>query len=167
MLDLKMLRVITQACREVICQRDRWMAYVAKCFVCCTVLLAACSQAQDTRSVTLSGYNYTDRPIYYYSVNDVMGSNLFIDSDGAKMSCCAKVTVGKPAVIEWMYSYSKKQYEAGMREEEHSTTAIVPTPQTPEAHYLEVHFYPDGHVELALVNFPTKHRRIPYVEKDE
>ena len=35
-----------------------------------------------------------------------------------------------------------------------------------EAEYLEVHFYPDHHVELALVKFPGD-RRIPYEEKDE
>ena len=55
---------------------------------------------------------------------------------------------------------------AGLREEKRSTTVIVPPPTVPEAEYLEVHFYPDHRVELALVKFPGD-RRIPYEEKDE
>ena len=53
-----------------------------------------------------------------------------------------------------------------LRKENYSTTVIVPPPTVPEAEYLEVHFYPDHHVELALVKFPGD-RRIPYEEKDE
>jgi Protein of unknown function (DUF3304) len=128
-------------------------------------LLSSCS-AEDTRSVTVTGYNYTERPIYTFSVNGAGGSNIFVGGGGAKMSCCTEITVGKPAVIKWVYDTTEKQYLAGLREENHSTTVTVPPPTVPEASYLEVHFYPDHHVELALVKFPGD-RRIPYDEKDE
>ena len=40
------------------------------------LLLGACN-SEDTRSVTVIGYNYTERPIYTFSVNGVGASNLF------------------------------------------------------------------------------------------
>ena len=129
------------------------------------LLLGACN-SEDTRSVTVIGYNYTERPIYTFSVNGVGGSNIFVGGGGAKMSCCTEITVGQPVEIKWLYDTTEKQYLAGLREEKRSTTVIVPPPTVPEAEYLEVHFYPDHHVELALVKFPGD-RRIPYEEKDE
>jgi Protein of unknown function (DUF3304) len=122
-------------------------------------LLSSCS-AEDTRSVTVVGYNYTERPIYTFSVNGAGGSNLFAKEKhgGGAFSCCTEITVGKPAVIKWVYDTTEKQYEAGLREENHSTTITVPPPTVSEASYLEVHFYPDHHVELALVKFPGKAR---------
>ena len=129
------------------------------------LLLGACN-SEDTRSVTLVGYNYTERPIYTFSVNGVGGSNIFVGGGGASFSCCTEITVGQPVEIKWVYSATEKQYLAGLRKENYSTTVIVPPPTVPEAEYLEVHFYPDHHVELALVKFPGD-RRIPYEEKDE
>ncbi len=129
------------------------------------LLLSACN-SQDTLSVTLVGYNYTERPIYTFSVNGGGGSNIFVGGGGAKMSCCTEITVGQPVEIKWLYDTTEKQYLAGLREEKRSTTVIVPPPTVPEAEYLEVHFYPDHRVELALVKFPGD-RRIPYEEKDE
>ena len=117
------------------------------------LLLSACN-SQDTLSVTLVGYNYTERPIYTFSVNGGGGSNIFVGGGGAKMSCCTEITVGQPVEIKWVYSATEKQYLAGLRKENYSTTVIVPPPTVPEAEYLEVHFYPDHHVELALVKSP-------------
>ena len=117
------------------------------------LLLGACS-SQDTRSVTLVGYNYTERPIYTFSVNGGGGSNIFVGGGGASFSCCTDITDGQPVEIKWLYDTTEKQYLAGLREENRSTTVIVPPPTVPEAEYLEVHFYPDHHVELVLVKSP-------------
>ena len=121
------------------------------------LLLGACS-SQDTRSVTLVGYNYTERPIYTFSVNGGGGSNIFVGGGGASFSCCTDITVGQPVEIKWLYDTTEKQYLAGLREEKRSTTVIVPPPTVPEAEYLEVHFYPDHHVELVLVKSPGNAR---------
>ena len=131
------------------------------------LLLGACN-SEDTRSFTLVGYNYTERPIYSFSVDGVGGGNAFAGfrSGGGGFVCCTEITVGKPVEIKWLYDTTEKQYLAGLREEKRSTTVIVPPPTVPEAEYLEVHFYPDHRVELALVKFPGD-RRIPYEEKDE
>ena len=40
------------------------------------LLLGACN-SEDTRSFTLVGYNYTERPIYSFSVDGVGGGNAF------------------------------------------------------------------------------------------
>ena len=127
-------------------------------------MLPACN-ADDTRAVTMVGYNYTDRPIGIFSVNGVGGSNVFVNGGGASFSCCVDVTVGKPAKIEWVYHRTEKQYNAGIPIESHAATVIVPAPEAPAADYLEVHFYPDNHVELALVKFPGK-RRLPKIPED-
>ena len=121
------------------------------------LLLSACN-SQDTLSVTLVGYNYTERPIYTFSVNGGGGSNIFVGGGGAKMSCCTEITVGQPVEIKWLYDTTEKQYLAGLREENRRTTVIVPPPTVPEAEYLEVHFYPDHHVELVLVKSPGNAR---------
>lgn len=135
-------------------------------FLTLTTLLSACN-ADDTRSVTLVGYNYTARPIAGFTVDGVGGGNIFVNGGGASFVCCGDIAIGKPAEIKWTYSYTNAQYERGIRElERHSTTVIVPQPQTPEADYLEVHFYPDNHVELALVKFPGK-RRLPRIPEDD
>lgn len=128
-------------------------------------MLSACG-AEDTRSVTVVGYNYTERPILTFSVNGAGGGNIFVNGGGASFSCCGEVTIGKPAEINWIYSATAKQYEAGLRKEHHTTTVITPPPEVPEAEYLEVHFYPDHHVELALVKFPGK-RRMPKIREDD
>lgn len=110
--------------------------------------------------MTLVGYNYTERPIFTFSVNGSGGGNIFVNGGGASFSCCGDVTVGQPTEIKWTYSRTKKQYEAGVQIEHHTATVTVPPPEVPEAGYLEVHFYSDHHVELALVKFPGK-RRMP------
>ena len=119
------------------------------------LLLGACN-SEDTRSFTLVGYNYTERPIYSFSVDGVGGGNAFAGfrSGGGGFVCCADITVGKPVEIKWLYDTTEKQYLAGLREENRSSTVIVPPPTVPEAEYLEVHFYPDHHVELVLVKSP-------------
>jgi Protein of unknown function (DUF3304) len=144
------------------------MNYLQKIFLlalitCCC--FTACKAEDDTRSVTFVGYNYTERPIFTFSVNGVGGGNIFVNGGGGSLACCGDITIGKPAVIKWMYSYTKKQYEAGLREETHTATVIVPPPQIPTAGYLEVHFYPDHHVELAVVKFPGP-RRLPDLPED-
>ena len=117
------------------------------------LLLGACN-SEDTRSLTLVGYNYTERPIYTFSVYGGGGSNIFVGGGGASFSCCTEITVGQPVEIKWVYSATEKQYLAGLRKENYSTTVTVPPPTMPEADYLEVHFYPDHHVELALLKSP-------------
>lgn len=131
-------------------------------------MLSACNAA-DKRSVTLVGYNYTERPIFSFSVDGVGGGNAFAGykNGGGGWVCCTTVVVGKKVKIDWEYSYTKEQYDAGVREEQHSTSLTVPQPESTEAGYLEVHFYPDNHVELALVKFPGMGKWPPGTDMDK
>lgn len=140
-------------------------AFLTMLFWAATLQLTAC-QAEDTRAATMVGYNYTERPIGGFSVNGVGGSNIFVNGRGGGFSCCVDVTVGHSVNIKWRYHRTKKQRDAGIPIEDRETTAIIPSPQTAEAGYLEVHFYPDHHVELALVTFPGK-RRLPKIPEDD
>jgi len=104
------------------------------------------------RGVTIRGFNYTDRPINSFSVNGVWGGNAFAGSyeGGGGSMCCTNITIGQAVKINYQLSTTRAQYEAGLRLEEFATTAIVPSPQSPDAEYLTVHFFKDGHVELGL-----------------
>ena len=120
------------------------------------ILLTSCSRAQ-TYTVTLAGYDYTDRPIGWYSVDGAGGGNMFAGflGGGGKWACCADVTVGKPVHIEWTFHTTRAQYDAGMRMEDHELTVTVPKPEgSVPPKYLEVHFYSKDHIELRLVPFP-------------
>jgi hypothetical protein len=115
----------------------------------------------NTYTVTLVSYDYTDRTISGYSVDDAGGGNAFVGqiNGGGKWACCARVTVGEPVHIAWESSYSRKQYEAGIRAEDHDLTVMVPKPEGHEKpQYLEVHFYSPKHIELRLVPFPGQAR---------
>lgn len=147
--------------------RTGWAVWLALAILA-VVGLRSCWAQDNTREVSLTGYNYTHRPIYTFSVNGGFGGNIFINGGGGSASCCTPVTIGQAVTVRWMYSYTKKQYEAGLREQSFSTHVIVPPPppEHPNARYLEVHFYPDGHVELALVNFPGE-RRLPDLPEED
>jgi hypothetical protein len=153
---------------QALIRRTGWALWLALA-IFALVGLRSCWANENTREVSVVGYNYTPRPIYTFSVNGGAGSNIFINGGGAgSASCCTPVTIGQAVEVRWMYSYTKKQFEAGLREERFSTQVTVPPPppEHPEARYLEVHFYPDGRVELALVNFPGD-RRLPDLPEED
>jgi hypothetical protein len=115
----------------------------------------------NTYTVTLAGYNYTDRPISWYSIDDTGGGNVFVglQDGGGKWACCARVTAGQPVHIEWRSSYTEVQHVQGIRPEEHQLDVIVPKPEgNKPPQYMEVHFYSTKHIELRLVPFPGKAR---------
>ena len=148
-------------------RRTGWAVWLALAILA-VVGLRSCWAQDNTREVSVVGYNYTPRPIYTFSVNGGAGSNIFINGGGGKFSCCTPVTIGQAVKVEWSLSATEKQYLAGVRMAHRSTTAIVPPPhpEHPNARFLEVHFYPDGHVELALVNFPGD-RRLPDLPEED
>lgn len=96
--------------------------------------------------VTIYGYNYTNRAIGSFEVNGHGGGNLSVSSPtagGGSSVCCATVfaptTVSLPYTIKWTQ-------EADIWCEQ---TVELPPLEIADPKYLEVHFYPDGHIELA------------------
>jgi hypothetical protein len=152
---------------QALIRRTGWALWLALA-IFALVGLRSCWANENTREVSVVGYNYTPRPIDIFAVNREAGSNIFINGGGARFACCTAVTIGQAVEVGWVLSYTKKQYEAGVRDERFSTQVTVPPPppEHPDARYLEVHFYPDGRVELALVNFPGD-RRMPDLPEEE
>ena len=109
-------------------------------------------------SVCLQGFNYTDRAISKYHVNDLWGGNLAakepgeLYGDGGKYACVGSVG-GKTVKIEWEYSLPHWQdYENGVKPETHEVTLPMPVAQSNHSRYFQVHFFPDNHVELKLLD---------------
>lgn len=115
-------------------------------------------------SLTLTGYNYTNRYIDEFSVDGNGGGNLFISSPtsgGGGSACCVRHLQGHKADVvrvRWqsggcLYSV-KSDLDPEVFDQIHSfykeadVQVDQAIPERPE--YFEVHFYPDGHMEAFI-----------------
>jgi len=150
------------------------------------MVLGAC-QAQGVKSdakakvpavgqevmLTLVGYNYTDHYIDNYDVNGVWGGNLFISnatSGGSKYTCCVRWIVGRtlPVKVHIRWESSACVYTKNVEGQDFENAKQFysekdvwlkgPMPAVPQ--YFETHFYPDGHVEVAVTNSVSPPRLI-------
>lgn len=140
-----------------------------------------------SHSLTIYGYNYTDRYIDDYRVNGQGGGNIDLSTEtagGSGGGCCVSWMDGSklPKKIEvmWTASYCSQaepgafkgddgfiyrptepgavQIPAGVKARPYSRRQPIlhvadlefngPVPKNPK--YFEVHFYKDGHIELAM-----------------
>jgi hypothetical protein len=95
------------------------------------------------------GYNYTEVGIYDYRVNGTGAFNIGVSSErtgGGKTVCCfgwvptAKLPI--PVQIQWT-----RDGETWCR-----TTVAFNGPAAAEPTTLEVHFFPDRHIEVAITD---------------
>lgn len=96
-------------------------------------------------SVVAYGYNYTDLYIDSFEVDGAGGGNLEVStptSPGGGHTCCAMVTAGLPLGTKFNIKWTRDR----KRWCEQDVPLTKPIP--PEPRYLEVHFYPDGHIEI-------------------
>ncbi|KAF7598136.1 MAG: hypothetical protein CGU29_14665 [Candidatus Dactylopiibacterium carminicum] len=98
-------------------------------------------------NLTLYGYNYTETEIGSFEVNGAGGGNISVSTPtagGSKSTCCASLYTPLPpdnsVHIKWTRD-SKTWCEA-------KVPFSGPVPANPE--YMEVHFYRDGHIEVAV-----------------
>lgn len=124
-------------------------------------------------SLTLTGYNYTNRYIDQFSVGSAAGGNLFLSSPGGGGGgsvCCIPYVIGASAwktIVRWQVdacTYNNSVDESGKPSYEiHSFFKEIEVqidPHIPEnPQYFEVHFFSDGHVEAAI----TAHSSPPRV----
>ncbi len=117
-----------------------------------------------SHSLAIVAYNYTDRYMDSFEVNGQGGGNLDISkefSGGGKTACCVRWTDGstlpKKVTVKWVASYCVRHDvtsdgEKFRRRESLWKIADVffngPVPSNPQN--FEVHFYRDGHIELAM-----------------
>ncbi|MBC7993448.1 MAG: DUF3304 domain-containing protein [Rhizobacter sp.] len=96
-------------------------------------------------SVVAYGYNYTDTYIDSFEVDGAGGGNLEVSDSaagGGGHTCCALVTSGLPLGTEFTIKWTRDR----KRWCEQTVKLVKPVPIEPR--YLEVHFYPDGHIEM-------------------
>ena len=113
---------------------------------------AAATSAEDLppmreHGVTIYGYNYTNRAFGSFEVNGHGGGDLSVSTPtagGGKHTCCGSVFA--PTSFPIPYTVKWTQEDDIWCEQ----TVVLPPVQVLEPKYLEVHFYPDGHIELAV-----------------
>jgi Protein of unknown function (DUF3304) len=117
------------------------------------------SAAASSRSynLTINGYNYTDYAIGSFEVNGQGGGNVEVSdhtSGGGKYTCCmsvyAPMASNRTVAIKWSRD--------GKTWCEQEAVIRPPLPATPK--YFEVHFYRDGHIELAVAESDSDSRLI-------
>lgn len=148
----------------------------------CLTSIAAC-QAQDAGAVStpaqpgqvvnlpLIAYNYTDNYIDSYEVNGASGGNVFLSNlttGGSKSGCCVRWLVGQslPVKVHIRWQSSECVYTEHVDGEdfdhaksfysEKDVELIEPPSGTPQ--FFETHFYPDGHIAVAITDDYTPPR---------
>ncbi len=124
------------------------------------VSAVALPNPSETLDLLIQGYNYTDQYIDSFTVNGHGGGNVFVSSPtsggGGSVCCYTLYPAGKPTLtIRWTASYCSYtttnrygetyRWRRGLWREAQVPLTDVRGPVTA----LEVHFYPDGHVEAA------------------
>jgi Protein of unknown function (DUF3304) len=107
------------------------------------------------RGLTISGYNYTDTYIDSFAVNGAGGGNLEVSqpSSGGGGACCAAILDDFPLPMTVEVSW-KRDGDAPWCKQ----TVLLDGPLPKEPNYLEVHFYQDGTIQLAITDYPSPAR---------
>jgi hypothetical protein len=109
--------------------------------------LSETDEKVQAHSLTIYGYNYTDTEIGSFEVNGQGGGNVQISTPtagGGSSVCCVTVYTpfSQPKQVKIMWSRDGDTWC------EQEALLKPPLPSKPE--YLEVHFYRDGHIEVAV-----------------
>lgn len=121
---------------------------------------------ETVRNLTIYGYNYTNRYIDSFEVDGQGGGNLDVSgpgSGGGGSVCCYGWRMGAPLPqtfrVRWASSgclktlTSSSGYKHQVVEHQFTERDVLiegPVPLAPS--FLEVHIYPDQHVEIALTS---------------
>jgi hypothetical protein len=119
------------------------------------------SCAKEPFDLELVGYDYTDRAILDFSVDGASGGNVFLSTKtagGGKYACCVRLdrSTKTPFWIDVEYtrealvSYPSDQVVQPADQAPIKAYVEVKGVMPEKPAYLEIHFYPDGHIEGAL-----------------
>jgi hypothetical protein len=101
----------------------------------------------QAHNLTIYGYNYTDTEIGSFEVNGQGGGNVSVSTPtapGGAGVCCVVIYTPFPQAKTVKIKWSRD----GDTWCEQEVALKPPLPAEPE--YLEVHFYRDGHIEVAV-----------------
>jgi Protein of unknown function (DUF3304) len=103
------------------------------------------------KGLGITGYNYTDSYLDTFSVNGAGGGNVYVStltSGGGGVTCCASIpddmTLPITVEISW-----RRDGDAPYCKQ----TVLLDGPVATEPNYLEVHFYQDGTIQLAITDY--------------
>lgn len=129
-------------------------------------LLAACDGWLEPSygGLTAIAFNYTPLNIDDVRVKDAYGNSAYAGggppgSGEGSFSCCWKLK-GREMTIEWT------TYVRGNSDNPEKRTAKATIPEDDSGKYLNVHIYPDDHVELEINNKMLGGGRINFYEID-
>lgn len=145
--------------------------------------LSACKEtnnSSDLIELGITAYNYTNRSISQFSVNGAGGGNVHVsgpNGGGGGTVCCAafaKGTTNVKVTVRWQTgscTYNHRTSGGESFADRHSFFKEEEIPVDPNIpanpNYLEVHFYPDGHVEAAITETASRPRLILSKDRED
>lgn len=131
--------------------------------------------------LAIHGYNYTDRYIGYFKVDSVGGGNIYVsgpDSGGGGTTCCAFYTKGagswkakvnwQTGACRWAETVQKSGETVFELHKYYKTVEVDVDPQIPlDPKHLEVHFYPDGSIQIALTEEESPPRLVLSKDRED
>lgn len=117
--------------------------------------------------LTIVGYNYTDTYIGSFTVNGAGGGNIEVSSKtsgGGGGTCCASVPADTALPITIDIAWKRDGKVPWCRQ-----TILLDGPVPADPQYLEVHFFQDGSIKVAMSDYPSPPRlqldRVSYVKR--
>lgn len=104
------------------------------------------------------GYNYTDRHIYLFSIDDfgAGSSEAHQSGGGGGITCCLSIPASAKFLhVKIVYEWTEEQYEKKSPHDTFETDIPVPNLSSKTKGYIEVHFLPNQRIEAQWVDFPT------------
>ena len=134
--------------------------------ITCLVLLSfsACGKREPVyNGVSVMGQNYLPYNLDSFTVTDAYGNRASGWGGAGGLSCCYKLK-GTEFTVQWDY-YDADQWHKGDKQTFHGEATVSMPPTTVPAgageNVLEVHFYPDRHVEFQMPGDITDEERVP------
>lgn len=135
--------------------------------------MAACGKSEPTYSgISVIGRNYLPYNMSGFTIADTFGNTASGGGDdppgagGGSVKCCYKLK-GTEFVVKWNY-YDVDQWHKGNKQMFHAETKVsMPQSQVPGDagdRILEVHFFPDRHVEFQFPGQMLDDARLPIVD---
>ncbi|VWB96851.1 hypothetical protein BME24068_04640 [Burkholderia metallica] len=135
--------------------------------------MTACGKSDPTYSgISIIGRNYLPYNMSGFTIADTFGNTASGGGDdppgagGGSVKCCYKLK-GTEFVVKWNY-YDVDQWHKGNKQMFHAETKVsMPQSKVPDdagARILEVHFFPDRHVEFQFPGEMLDDARLPIVD---
>nr|WP_296225337.1 DUF3304 domain-containing protein [Ralstonia sp. UBA689] len=141
--------------------------------MCLLLSTGACGKSEPVYSgISVQGFNYLPYNLEDFTVTDAYGNKAGGGGDNppgageGSFTCCYKLK-GTEFTVRWGY-YDVDQWHKGDKQEFHAEAKVTmppsPVPDKIGTRILNVHFYPDHHVEMAFPGKMLGDTRMPIVE---